>query len=95
MVFNHKVRHSRCVHKLTRVERMYFYNTTLFDGRSVYSFYYIRYNYMFRRLKMDIFRLYMKYLLSSYTKLIWAVYMGRVGGEMGMRSRMYHRGWEL
>jgi len=35
---------------------------------------------------------YMKYLLSSYTKLIWAVYMGQVGGEVDTRSRMCHRG---
>jgi len=34
---------------------------------------------MFRRLLMAIFRLYMKYLLSSYTKHAWAVYMGREG----------------
>jgi len=31
--------------------------------------YYIRY-YMFRRLTMAIFRLYMKYLVSSYTRFI-------------------------
>ena len=37
------------------------------------------YNYMFRRLIMAIFRLYMKYLLSRYTKHTWAVYMGREG----------------
>jgi len=30
---------------------------------------------MFRRLIMAIFRLYMKYLLSSYTKHTWAVYI--------------------
>jgi len=34
---------------------------------------------MFRRLILAIFRLYMKYLLNSYTKLTWAVYMGREG----------------
>jgi hypothetical protein len=34
---------------------------------------------MLRRLIMAIFRLYMKYLLSSYTKHTWAVYMG-LGG---------------
>jgi len=28
---------------------------------------------------MAIFRLYMKYFLSSYTKQTWAVYMGREG----------------
>jgi len=59
---------------------------------------------MFRYLTMVIFRLYTKYLLSSYTKRIWAVYMGRAGeevgtrcagGEVGTRSRIYHRGWEV
>jgi len=40
--------------------------------------YYIRYNYMFRRLTMAIFRLYTKYLVSSYTRLIWVVYIGTV-----------------
>jgi len=44
---------------------------------------------------MAILRLYMKYLLSSSTKLIWAVYMGRVGGKVGTRSRICHRGWEV
>ena len=34
---------------------------------------------MFQRLIMAIFRLYMKCLLSSYTKYKWAVYMGRQG----------------
>jgi len=50
---------------------------------------------MFRRLTMAIFRLYMKYLVSSYTGFIWAVYSGEVGGELGTKSRMCHRGWEL
>jgi len=40
---------------------------------------------MFWHLTMVIFRLYMKYLLSSYTKLIWAV------GEVGTRSCICHR----
>ena len=31
----------------------------------------------------------MKYLLNSYTKLIWAVYMEHIGGEVGTRSRVY------
>jgi len=34
---------------------------------------------MFRRLIMAIFRLYMKYLLRSYIKHTWAVYMGQGG----------------
>ena len=50
---------------------------------------------MFRRLTMAIFRLYMKYLLSSYIKRIWAVYVGRVGGEVDTRSCICHRGWEV
>ena len=34
---------------------------------------------MFRHLIMATFWLYMKYLLSSYTKHTWAVYMAREG----------------
>jgi len=60
---------------------MYLSNTALFDGTGIYSIYYIRYNYMFRHLTMAIFRLHMNYLLSSYTKLIWTVYSGEVGGR--------------
>jgi hypothetical protein len=60
------------------VECMHLSNTTLFDGRGISSIYYRRYNYMFRHLIMAIFRLYMKYLLSSYTGLLWAVYSGTV-----------------
>ena len=74
---------------------MYFSNTTLFDGAGIYSIYNIRYNYMFRRLTMVIFRLYMKYLLSNYTRLIWVVYSEKVGGEVSKRSRMCHRGLEV
>jgi hypothetical protein len=37
----------------------------------------------------------MKYLVSSYTRLIWAVNSGEVGGEVGTRFRMCHRGWEV
>jgi len=41
---------------------LYLSNTTLFDGIYIYisGIYYIRYNYMFWRLTMAIFRLYMK-----------------------------------
>ena len=56
--------------KLIRVECMYWSNTTLFDGTGIYSICYINYNYMFRRLTMAIFRLYIKYLVSSYTYLL-------------------------
>jgi len=38
------------INNVTRVECMYLSNTTLFHGRGIYSIYYIRYNYMFRRL---------------------------------------------
>jgi len=41
---------------------------------------------MFRRLIMAIFRLYMKYLLSSYTKQTWAVYMGQGGVKISYLS---------
>jgi len=47
---------------------------------------------MFRRLKMAILRLDMKYLLSSYTKHTWAVYMGRGGGKVGTRPRICQKG---
>jgi len=67
---------------------MYWCYTNLFDGRDISSIYYTRYNYMFRRLTMAIFRLYIKYLVSSYTRLIWAVYSGEVGGEVGTRSHI-------
>ena len=40
---------------------------------------------MFRRLIMAIFRLYMKYLLSSFTIYTWAVYMG-LGGVKWARD---------
>ena len=40
---------------------------------------------MFRRLIIAIFRLYMKYLLSSYTKHTWVVYMGKGGRKVGTR----------
>jgi hypothetical protein len=50
---------------------------------------------MFRRLIMAIFRLYMKYLLSSYTKHAWAVYMGYGGGKVGTRSRICQKGWAV
>ena len=50
--------------------------------------YYIKYNYMFRHLIMAIFRLKMKNLASSYTRLMWAVYNREVRYEVGTRTRM-------
>jgi len=58
---------------------MYWSDRTVFDGTGIYSIYYTRY-YMFRRLTMAIFRL--KYLVSSYKRLLWAVYSGEVGGDI-------------
>jgi len=55
----------------------------------------MRYNYVFRHLIMAVFRLYMKYLLSSYTKHAWAVYMGLGGGKVGTRSRFCQKGWAV
>jgi len=46
---------------------------------------------MFRRLIMTIFRLYTKYLLSSYTKHTWAVYMGRGRGKKWARDLVFVR----
>jgi len=51
---------------------------------------------MFRHLTVAIFRLYVKYLVASYTGLI----VGRIqwystGGEVGMRSRLCCGGWEV
>ena len=65
---------------LTRVEYMYLSNTTLFDSRDISSIYYIRFNYMFRRLSIAIFRLYMKYLVSSCTEFIMCCIQGVPGG---------------
>jgi len=45
----------------------------------IYIIYYIENNYMFRRLIMAIFRLYMKHLISSYTKHIYMSYLYGVG----------------
>jgi len=55
----------------------------------------MRYNYMFRRLIMASFRLYTKYLLSSYTKHTWAVYVGYGGGKVGTRSRICQKVWAV
>ena len=37
----------------------------------------------------------MKYLLSSYTKHTWVVYMGYGGGKVGTRSRICWKGWAV
>ena len=50
---------------------------------------------MFRRLIMIIFRLYMKYLLSSYTNHTSAVYMEKGVGKVGTRSRICQKGWAV
>jgi len=51
---------------------------------------------MFRHLTVAIFRLYMKYLVSSYTGLILGCTQWySTGGEVGTRSRMCHGGWEV
>jgi len=49
--------------------------------RCIYIFYYcIENNYMFRRLIMAIFRLYMNHLVSSYTNIYMS--MGYLYGEV-------------
>ena len=50
---------------------------------------------MFRGLIMAIFRLYTKYLLSSYTIHTWAVYMGLGGGKVGTRSCICQKRWAM
>jgi len=62
-------------------------NTTIW-WRDVYLYiynYYIENNYMFRRLVMAFFRLYMNHLVSSYTK-IYIGYLCGEGGKVGTRS---------
>ena len=46
----------------------------------IYIIYYIEKNYRFRRMIMAIFRLYMKHLVSSYTKHVYGLLIwGREG----------------
>jgi len=58
-----------------------------------YKVFFIRYNYIFWRLIMAIFKLYMKYLLSSFTKHSWALYRGKGGGKVGTTSRICQKFW--
>ena len=75
---------------------MYLSNTTLFDGRDMYRIYYVKKNFMFWPLTMAIFRLReLKNLVSSYTRLTWAVLSGEVRDEVGTRSRMCYVGWDV
>ena len=75
---------------------MYLSNKTLFDCRDMYRIYYIKNNYKFRHLTMAIFRLRNgKNLVSSYTRIMWAVYSGEVRGKVGTRSRMCYVGWAV
>ena len=56
--------------------------------------YYIENNYMFRRLVMDIFRLYMEHFSKQlYKTCIWATYMGLGGAKVGTRCRICPKGW--
>jgi len=49
---------------------------------------------MFRPFSFAIFRLINeKYLVSSYTRLVWVVFSGEVRGEVGTRSCMCCVGW--
>jgi len=51
------------------------------------------YNYMFLLLIIIIFRLYMDPYKVVTQDIIWAVYSGDVGDEVGTRSRTCHEGW--
>ena len=67
---------------------MYMSNTTLLDVRERYRIYYVKNNYKFRHLTIAIFRLRNeKNSVSSYTRLMWAIYSGEVGGELGTHAR--------
>jgi len=60
----------------------------------MYIIYYIKNNYMFWPFTLVIFRLRNeKNSVSSYTRLVCAVYSGAVRGEVGTRSCMCHVGW--
>jgi len=68
----------------------------LFNGLSsyIYIIYYIENNYMFRRLIMAIFRLYMKHSVRSYTKHIYGLLIWEQGGgKLDTRSRICPKGW--
>ena len=59
--------------------------TQLYGGRDMYRIYYIKHTYMFRPFTLAIFRLRNdRYLVSSYTRLMWVVYSGEVRGEVGI-----------
>jgi len=58
----------------------------------IYIIYCVKINYMFRPFTVAIFKLRLKKLVSSYTRLMWAVYSGEAGGEVGTRSRMCYVG---
>jgi len=72
---------------------MYLSNTTLVDGRGISSIYYVRYSYMFRRLTVAIFRLFMKYLVSSYTRLNMGCIQG--AGRSWGRHESSYVSWRL
>ena len=59
----------------------------------LYLHYYLKYNYTFRLLTIAIFRLYKNPWNVVIQDLIWAVYSGDVGDELGTRSRTCHGGW--
>ena len=66
----------------------------LYDGRDMCRVYHIKNNYMFRPFSLAIVRLRNeKNLVSSYTRVMWVVYIGEVRGEVGTRSRTCCLGW--
>jgi hypothetical protein len=56
----------------------------------VHFHYYLRYNYMFRLMKIAIFRLYMNPKKVVIQDLIWAVYTGDVGDEVSTAQVYLH-----
>ena len=63
---------------------MYLLSNTTIWWRYIYIYYLLhrKNNYMFRRLIMAIFRLYIKHLVSSYTKHVYGLL---IWGEEGVK----------
>ena len=75
-----------------RMKCMCLSNTTLFDGRYIYNLLH-KDQLHISTLTMAIFKLRLKNLVSSYTRLMWAAYSGELRCEVGTRSRMCYVGW--
>jgi len=81
--YHHKVCHQRCVY-YELYWSVYTCLTQLYDGRDMYSIYYIKNNYIFSALFIGHLQVEKwRNLVSSHTRLMWVVYSGEVRGEVG------------